>query len=107
MKGDNLGELEELVLLAVRRLGDDATGTTIQTLLRDTGDRDTALGALYAVLDRAQRKGLVSSRLGQPSPVPGGRRRRHYALTPAGDAAVRAARQVREALWRTSKAGAR
>ena len=100
MKGDNLGEFEELVLLAVRRLGESATGSEVQLLLEREAGRRPALGALYAALDRAERKGLISSWLGTPAPVPGGRARRHYEVTRAGEAALRESRRVRDALWR-------
>ena len=103
MKGDNLGEFEELVLLAVRGLGEAATGATIQELLERRAARKASLGAIYAALDRGQRKGLVASWLGEPLPEPGGRRRRHYRVTPEGDAALRESRRVRDALWRSAK----
>jgi DNA-binding PadR family transcriptional regulator len=100
MKGDNLGEFEEIVCLAVRALGTSATGATIQQRIERDAGRHAALGAIYAALDRGHRKGLVESWLGEPVAEPGGRRRRHYALTPAGVAALEESRRVREALWR-------
>lgn len=103
MKGENLGEFEELVLLAVRGLGETATGATIQEALQKRAARRASLGAIYAALDRGQRKGLVDSWLGECVPEPGGRRRRHYAVTAEGDAALRESRRVREALWRSAK----
>lgn len=99
MKGSNLGEFEELVLLAVRRLGREATGSGVQELLRGAAGRRATLGAIYAALDRMQRKRLVESWLGEPTPVPGGRARRHYAVTGTGVAALQESRRVREALW--------
>jgi DNA-binding PadR family transcriptional regulator len=107
VKGDHLGEFEELVLLAVRRLGADATGSTIRELLRREARRGATLGAIYAALDRSQRKQWIASRLGPPLPVPGGRRRRHYAITATGEAALSAAHGVRNALWRTARGTAR
>jgi DNA-binding PadR family transcriptional regulator len=100
VKGNNLGEFEEIVLLAVRRLGTSATGSSIQELLEREAGRRPTLGAIYAVLDRGHRKQLVLSWLGEPAPVPGGRARRHYELTPAGEAALQESRRVRELLWR-------
>ncbi len=100
MKGDHLGEFEEIVMLAVRALADGATGGTIQELLERDAGRRSSLGAIYAALDRVQRKGLVESWLGEPTPSPGGRRRRHYAVTRSGEAALGESRQVREVLWR-------
>ncbi|MCI0436443.1 MAG: PadR family transcriptional regulator [Gemmatimonadetes bacterium] len=103
MKGDNLGEFEELVLLAVAGLGEEATGATIQQALEERARRRASLGAIYAALDRGHRKGLVESWLGEPVPVPGGRARRHYVLTPTGVEALRESRRTREALWRTAR----
>jgi DNA-binding PadR family transcriptional regulator len=103
MKGDNLGEFEELILLAVRRLDSAATGSGIQALLEQEADRRASLGAIYAALDRGERKGLVASWLGDPLPVPGGRRRRHYSLTRVGEEVLRRARQSREALWQEAR----
>lgn len=99
MKGDNLGEFEELVLLAVRGLQAEATGAGIQELLARQARRRPALGAIYAALDRAQRKGLIRSWLGEPTPVAGGRARRHYGVTPEGESALRETRRIRERLW--------
>lgn len=106
MKGSNLGEFEELILLVVRRLGDQATGSGIQALLEGEAGRRATLGAIYAALDRGARKGLVESWLGEPEPVPGGRARRHYAVTREGEAALRESRRVREVLWRPAEQGA-
>lgn len=102
MKGDKIGEFEEIVLLCVRTLGDEAHGVNIQELLLRSAGRRSALGAIYAALDRSERKGLVRSWLGASSPVRGGRRKRHYALTRVGEYAVSESRRVREALWRAA-----
>ena len=99
MKGERLGEFEELVLLCVRQLGEDAHGVAIQELLAQTTSRDATLGAIYAALDRAQRKGLADSWLGEPTAVRGGRAKRHYRVSEAGEDALRESRRVRELLW--------
>jgi len=102
MKGEKIGEFEELVMLCVRTLGDEAHGVNIQErLLRDAGRR-AALGAIYAALDRAERKGLVRSWLGEPSPVRGGRRKRHYGVTRVGEYTLSESRRVRDLLWRSA-----
>jgi DNA-binding PadR family transcriptional regulator len=103
MKGENLGEFEELVLLAVMSLGDDATGATIQERLEREASRSASLGAIYAALDRGHRKGLVESWLAEPADGQVGRRRRHYAVTAEGSVAVAESRRVREALWRSAR----
>ena len=100
MKGERLGEFEELVLLCVRRLGAAAAdAAAVQAALADEAGREVTLGAIYAALDRAQRKGFADSWLGEPTPVQGGRARRHYAVTSEGLEALEASRRVREALW--------
>lgn len=99
MKGDNIGEFEELVLLCVRQLGPEATGAVIQDQLVQRAGREVTLGAIYAVLDRTERKGLSHSWLGEPTPARGGRRKRHYELTDAGLRVLEASRRVRESFW--------
>jgi len=84
-----LGELEQVVLLAVMRVGDEAYGVPVlHEIERQTG-RDLALAAVYKTLTRLEDKGLVSSREGEPTPVRGGRRKRYYAVSPMGRAALR------------------
>jgi len=104
MKGERLGEFEEMVLLCVRKLGEEAHGSGIQALLVEDAKRDVTLGAIYAAMDRIQRKGLARSWVGEPTPSRGGRAKRHYAVTPAGEAALRESRLIRERLWEPSKA---
>lgn len=89
---ERLGEFEQLVLLAVLRLGDDAYGARIQEVLEETGGRDASISAIYITLTRLQDKGLVSSRMGDPEPVRGGKARRYFAVEDAG---LRALNQVR------------
>ena len=104
MKGERLGEFEELVLLCVRQLGADAHGSNVQSLLADIAGREVTLGAIYAAMDRLQRKGLAESWLGEPTPERGGRAKRHYSVTPKGEGALQESRQVRERLWQPSEA---
>lgn len=86
-----LGDLEQLVMLAVLRVGEGAYGVTVQQeLLRQTG-RDLTLATVHKTLARLEDKGLVLSRTGEPTPVRGGRRRRHFEITSAGRAALRQA----------------
>ena len=104
MKGERLGEFEELVLLCVRQLEEESHGSGIQTVLAEVAGREVTLGAIYAALDRLQRKGLADSWMGDPESRRGGKARRHYAVTPAGEAALRQSRLVRERLWNPSEA---
>lgn len=92
-----LGELEQIVLLAVMRLGDDAYAVPILEQIESQAGRKVARGALYTALDRLEAKGCLRSRLGDPLPERGGRARRFFTVTPA---AVRALRESRLALMR-------
>jgi PadR family transcriptional regulator, regulatory protein PadR len=73
-KRDRLSGLEELALMTVVGLGSDAYGVSVQLRLERDGRRKVALGAVYAALDRLERKGYVSSSLGNATPQRGGRR---------------------------------
>jgi DNA-binding PadR family transcriptional regulator len=85
---DYLGEFEQLVLLALTRLGDDAYGVTIRDVLKERTGRDVSFGAIYSTLRRLEAKGLVSSQLGEPEPVRGGRAKKFVVILPRGRAAL-------------------
>jgi DNA-binding PadR family transcriptional regulator len=95
-----LGELEQLVLLAVLRLEGEGYGTTLRREIEECTGRDVAVGALYAALERLERKGFVRSRLGQPTARRGGRARRHYEVTVAGQRGLERSRRMLDAMWR-------
>ena len=84
----NLGEFEQLILLAILRLRDDAYGVTIRAELADRAGRTVAPGALYTALDRLETKGLIASRMSDPTPQRGGRAKRHVTVTAAGRKAL-------------------
>jgi DNA-binding PadR family transcriptional regulator len=84
-----VGEFEQLVLLALLRLGRDAYGATIRTEIQGRGSRPVSISAVYTTLDRLERKGLVRSRLGPPTPQRGGKRKRHFELLVPGLRALR------------------
>ncbi len=86
-----LGDFEQLVLLGVLRLGDDAYGAAIRQEIHERSGRDVSINAVYTTLDRLEHKGLLRSWVGEPTPQRGGRRRKCYALRPAGSAALRQA----------------
>lgn len=87
-KGDFLGEFEIYVMLALAHLAPEAYGITIrQEITRRTG-REVAIGAVYATLSRLEAKRLVRHALSDPLPVQGGRTRKHFTLTPAGERAL-------------------
>jgi len=80
----SLGEFEQLILLAVLRLGDDAYGVSIRNEILVCTRREVSPGALYTTLDRLERKGMVASTTGKPTPERGGRAKRFYKATPSG-----------------------
>lgn len=88
MKPIYLGEFEQLVLLALMRLGDEAYGMTVRREIADRTGREVTIGAVYATLDRMEQKALVRSRLGEPTEVRGGRARRCFTITAAGHTAL-------------------
>jgi DNA-binding PadR family transcriptional regulator len=94
-----LREFEELVLLSVLITSPEAYGASLQKTLAEEAGREVSLGAIYTALERLGRKGLVTSELGDPTPVRGGRRKRHYDLTPDGLEHVRRVRGIRERMW--------
>jgi PadR family transcriptional regulator, regulatory protein PadR len=84
----SLGEFEQVVLLAILRLGESAYGVTIRAEIAEYTGRRPAPGALYTALDRLEVKGLVRSWLGDPTPQRGGRAKRYVKVTKKGVAAV-------------------
>ena len=84
----NLGEFEQLILLAILRLEGQAYGVTIRTEIAEHAGRRVAPGALYTALDRLEDKGLVKSRFGEPTPQRGGRAKRYFTVTAAGTKAI-------------------
>lgn len=99
MKGENLGEFEELVLLTVLILQDDAYILRIKEELLNQAGRSTAMGALHVTLSRLEKKELLSSDLGGATKERGGRRKRIYELTAAGKSALTELRQLRNTMW--------
>ena len=101
-----LGEFEQVVLLAIFRLGENAYGVTIREEIAANTDRDPSPGALYTTLARMEEKGLVKSRLGDPTPDRGGRAKRFVKITPSGlDAVARAQRSYQNLLRGVSLPG--
>ena len=89
--GHHLGEFEQLVLMALMHLGDNAYGVTIREEIQGRTDRKVSLGAVYKTLERLEGKGLVGGRVGEPTAERGGRRKKFYDLRPEGMASLRAA----------------
>jgi PadR family transcriptional regulator PadR len=107
MKGDRLGEFEELTLLAVSALGDAAYGVSVQQLLEKEMRREVSLGNVYAALERMEAKRFLDSSLGEVTAARGGKRKRIFAVTPLGQRTLRDVRRTREALWSAATAATR
>ena len=84
-----LGEFEQLVLLALARQGTEGYGVSICDDIVSRTGRDVSLGAVYKTLERLEDKGLVVSRVGEPTAARGGRRRKHFRLLAAGQRALK------------------
>jgi DNA-binding PadR family transcriptional regulator len=88
-KAIHLGEFEQIVLLALLRLGEEAYGMLVLREITETAGRDVSIGAVYATLDRMESKGLVESSVGDPTPERGGRAKRRFKLTALGISSLR------------------
>lgn len=107
MKGANLGSFEEIILLTVEVLGDRAYGVAVQETAEQQVERAVSLGAVYAALDRLERKGFLTSWIEAGGTYRGGRSRRHFASTAEGRGALREIRRQRERIWRVIDSGSR
>ena len=93
-----LGEFEELVLLAILKLGENAYGVPIASLIEEATGKTVSTGALYTTCARLEEKGLISSRIGEASAVRGGRAKKFYAVEISGKEAIKSSDQVRREL---------
>ena len=84
MKGTHLGEFEELVLLIIGTLQDDAYSISIQKELKERTGRSPSIGAMHSALNRLQNKGFINSYEGGATKERGGRRKRFFVLTISG-----------------------
>jgi PadR family transcriptional regulator, regulatory protein PadR len=99
-KREYLGSFELMVMLVLIRLGDNAYGVPISRAIEQTSGRRVALGSVYATLERLQRKGLVHSELGEPTPERGGRAKRYFRATAKGLREVRETQTALKSFWR-------
>ncbi len=96
----HLGDLEQIVLLAVLRVGDRAYAVPILEEIAEQTGRTIARGALYTALDRLEAKGCLRSRLGESLPERGGRARRYFTVTPTALRALKSSKLSLMRLWR-------
>jgi len=103
MKGSYLGEFQELVLLAVLSLGEGAYGVSVQRAIKKVAGRDITRGALHSALTRLEEKGFMTSHFGEATRERGGRSKRIYTVTAAGEQALKEAQYVRDQFMSTIK----
>ena len=96
---EHLGEFEQIVLLAILRLGQEAYGVPIRLDIEQRTGRAVTVGALYRTLDRLEDKGYISSVFSDPIPERGGRSKRYFSVRPRGLRTLRASRQALSAMW--------
>ena len=103
MKGSYLGEFQELVMLAIISLNEEAYGVGIQKAIDKAAKRSITRGALHSALSRLEEKNFLSSKFGNATPERGGRRKRIYTVTSAGKSALYEAQEVRNKFIRGSE----
>ena len=96
---EHLGEFEQIVLLAVIRLGEDAYGVPIRREIEDRTGRSLTVGALYRTFDRLEEKGYITSWFSDPIPERGGRSKRYFKLLPKGVQALSESRDMINRMW--------
>lgn len=99
MKGTNLGELEELIMLTVALLYDEAYGVAIMKEIKNRCGRSITISTVHAALARLQSKGYVDSRYGDATSERGGRRKHLFRVTKAGQKVLEQVKEQRNAIW--------
>jgi DNA-binding PadR family transcriptional regulator len=100
MGRNTLGMLEQSVMMVILALGEGAYGVSVRDELSRRTQRDHSFGAVYTTLDRLEAKGLINSRLGEPTAERGGKAKRYFDLTDEGRAALERATEARLELER-------
>ncbi|MFY8349188.1 PadR family transcriptional regulator [Pseudoalteromonas sp. SSM20] len=99
MQEKYLGEFEQMVMLAILKLADNAYGVSIRELLIDAIGRDVSVGALYTTLERLEKKGLLTSSQGEAIAQRGGRAKKFYVVSGQGKQALNRSKNALETLW--------
>lgn len=99
MKGTYLGEFEEIVMLTVGLLDDNAYGVSIRSEIQKQCKRPVNIGAVHTALHRLEAKGFLNSHFGETSLMRGGKRKRIFKLTKSGLKVLRQAQELRSHLW--------
>ena len=95
----SIGEFEEIVMLTVAVLHDEAYGISIKNEIEERVERNVSVGAMRTALARLEKKGFLKSELGEATAVRGGKRKRYYKVTPYGQKALVQVMEVRKQLW--------
>lgn len=104
MKGTNLGEFEELLMLMVANLYPEAYGVAIREAMKSQANRSVAMGAVHVGLSRLEEKGYLKSSLAEATHERGGRRKRLFSITTSGKRALEENMELRNQLWSTVSA---
>ena len=101
MKGKYLGEFEELVLLIVASLGNEAYAVSVKAEIAEKANRQVNISAVHSVLYRLENKGLLSSKFGAASAKRGGKKKRLFQVTSAGFEMLQLSKNLKERIWKT------
>lgn len=101
MKGTNLGEFEELVLLSVASLGTEAYAVSVKSYIADCASRQVNISAIHSSLYRLEDKGYLNSEFGGSTNKRGGKQKRYFRITSAGIAALQQSKDLKQQLWKT------
>ncbi len=99
MKGTNIGEFQEVVMLCILVLEKNAYGVSIQEEINKRMSRSISRGALHTALTRLEEKGYIQSDYGEPTAERGGRRKRYYEVTNKGMATLQEIKNIRQEMW--------
>ncbi len=94
-----IGEFEELILLTIAALGDDAYGVSVKEDIEMRASRSISIGALHSTITRLEEKGFIESRLGGATQERGGRKKRYFTLTLEGKQGLAKIKNLRDELW--------
>jgi len=94
-----LGEFEQLLLLSILKLAENAYGSAIRRLLADVIDRNVTIGALYTTLERLEKKGMVESKMGESTPERGGRAKKYFKVNAKGQHALKRSKKALASMW--------
>ncbi len=97
---NELSKAEEMILLAVWRLGKNAYGVSIRRYIKKTTGKDYTYGTLYGLLRQLAFKDLVKKRMGDPTPEKGGRRKTYFDVTTEGNTSLKKAIEIHRQVWK-------